>query len=98
MLKKEQVLKILKPISVSLIPYVLFYLPILSKNTYLGGSDPTKYFYPSRYYLWESLVNGRFPFWTERIYSGFPIYADSERVFLHPLNILVTVLMGPFDS
>jgi len=37
MLKKEQVLKILKPISVSLIPYVLFYLPILSKNIPFKG-------------------------------------------------------------
>ena len=65
---------------------------------FLAGSDPLKYFYPSRYYLYDTLKNGSFPFWTERILTGFPIYADSERGYLNPLNTISVLMFGPFTS
>lgn len=56
-------------------------------------------FYPVRYNLHQEIVvNNRFPFWTEKIYSGFPIYADIENAYLHPLNLLFTVTLGPILS
>lgn len=85
-------------IIISVLMYFLFFFPLLSSDTYLGGSDADKFFYPSRHYLYESLQNRKFPFWTERILSGFPIYADSEMGYLNPVNILATAIFGPFNS
>lgn len=78
--------------------YLLFYHQLLNTNIFIGGSDPLKFFYPSRYHLYQSMFKGNFPFWTEKIFSGYPIYADIERGFLNPINILSILLFGPFVS
>lgn len=78
--------------------YLLFYHQLLNTNIFIGGSDPSKFFYPSRYHLYQSLIKGSFPFWTEKIFSGYPVYADLERSFLNPLNILSILIFGPFNS
>lgn len=83
---------------ISIGTYLLFYFSVLFPDTLLSGNDPLAYFYPSRYFLHETLANGTFPFWTERIFSGYPIYADAERAFLNPVNILSVLLFGPFNS
>lgn len=82
----------------SIATYLIFFYQLLWPNVFLGGNDPFKLFYPPRYYLYESLTAGKFPFWTERVFSGFPLYADSEKAYLHPLNILAILLFGPFTS
>ena len=78
--------------------YCVFYARLIFTNSYISGSDPIYYHYPNRFFLWESLQHGVFPFYTERIFSGFPLYADITSGFLNPINILSIVLFGPFDS
>lgn len=97
-MKKSLIKTVLIYLGISLIPYVLFYWRLLNKNTFIGGNDPLYYFYPTRFYLWESLKSFHFPFWTERTFAGFPIYADSERGFLNLLNIFSILVFGPLNS
>lgn len=85
-------------LAISIFSYLIFFYPVLSKNTVIGGSDATRLHYPSRYYLAEKLAVNEFPFYTERIFSGFPIYADFERAYLNPVNILSIFIFGPFTS
>src|SRR3989339_199604 len=88
-----------KALFISLITYLVFFYKLLNPNLLVGGNDSESFFYPSRSYLHEALtVDHRFPFWTERIFLGFPIFADPERSFLNPVNILATLVLGPFQS
>lgn len=76
--------------------YVAFFYVLLQPNVVFWGSDAENKFHPTRTYLYEQIVEeGRFPFWTERMFSGFPIYADIENAYLNPANIAFTVLFGP---
>ncbi len=89
----------LKATLISIFTYLVFFYPLLSpKITMYSGSDTTNLHYPKRQYLYESLRSGKFPFWTERIFSGFPIYADVESGYLHPLNLALTYMTGPIWS
>ncbi len=83
---------------VSLASYFAFFHKLLNPSTILWGDDLRYFFYPVRTYLYESLRSGNFPFWTEKMFSGFPVFAESEASFLNPLNILATYTMGPFIS
>ncbi len=60
------------------------------------GGDPEGFFYPSAYYLYQQLISGKFPFWTERIFLGFPAFAMSEFAYLNPLRIIGVLVFGPF--
>lgn len=84
---------------IALATYFFFFYQNLNPNlTIYSGKDTTNYHYPNRYYLYEKLREGEVPFWTERIFAGFPIYADLERGILHPLNLILVYLLGPVFS
>ena len=92
---------LLKVLLIIILQYIVFFTPIFNPNNALVGNfttDARSLHYPSRYYLYERLKNHEFPFWTERIYSGFPIYADLERGYLNPANIILTYTLGPVNS
>lgn len=86
-----------KALLISIFTYLLFFYPLLNINTYIGGEDPEGYHYPVKYFLYQSLQKGEFPFYTQRIFSGFPIYADPTAGYLNPLNIVFVMLFGPFN-
>src|SRR3990167_7937476 len=86
-----------KALLISIFTYLLFFYPLLNINTYIGGEDPEGYHYPVKYFLYQSLQKGEFPFYTQRIFSGFPVYADPTAGYLNPLNILFVMLFGPFN-
>src|SRR3989344_4831396 len=91
--------KWIKPITISVICYLIFFYPLLGKETVIySGKDTSSFHYPSRVYLYEKLRSGEFPFWTERMFLGFPIYADLERGYLNPVNIISVYIFGPFLS
>lgn len=86
-------------LTLSLCTYFLYFSAILDSHKVIySGTDSSKYFYPTRYYLSTKLSEGTFPLWTEHIFVGFPIYADIDRGLLNPLNIITTYLFGPFTS
>lgn len=83
----------------TLLIYLFFFYPVLSKDTLIySGNDSEDYHYPSRGYLYEKLKMGEFPFWTERIYGGYPIFKSLERGYQNPINIILIYLLGPYTS
>ncbi len=86
------------PLLISVATYFVFFAPLLYPNNIMFKEDLSTFFYPFRSYIYENLRNGRFPFWTERIFSGFPIYAEPEAGFLNPVSNLLIYLLGPFMS
>jgi hypothetical protein len=79
--------------------YLVFYWPTLKSSVILeSGNDARRFGYPVRVYLSEKLHEGIFPFWTERMLSGYPIYADMEAGYLNPVNLAAIYILGPFVS
>ncbi len=79
---------------------VLFFSRILfSGNIFLPGvylrSDTLHQNLPFKYELYRSLKKGTFPFWTNSIYGGFPLFAEGETGVLYPYN-LIPFLFFPF--
>jgi len=91
-LKNEFILALI----ISLATYLIFIGKFLLPNYYFWGSDATYKNYPTRFYFYERIYKeGSFPFWTERQYLGFPIYADAENGYLNPINVLSILIFGP---
>ena len=87
------------PLLLATLSYFTIFYPLFGSDTVIySGKDSVNLHYPSRYYLHERLSNLEFPVWTERVFSGFPIYADIERGYLNPINVVSVVLFGPFRS
>ena len=91
--------KLILVFAISVVTYLLFFHLLLNFNTVFWGSDMKHKFYPARVYLYKTITaEHRFPFWTERLFTGFPIYADTENAYLNPVNVTATVLLGPILS
>ncbi len=79
--------------------YLFFFAPTLKRTIILeSGNDAQRFGYPVRVYLSEQMQSGRFPFWTERMLSGYPIYADTEAGYLNPINVFAVYIFGPYTS
>ncbi|MEO5355168.1 MAG: YfhO family protein, partial [Magnetococcus sp. XQGC-1] len=91
--------KVVIVLFLSLIPYLLFFGKlILPNNVIYSGKDSNAFHYQSKVYLSEKLKNNEYPFWTEKMFLGFPIYADMERGYLNPINVILVKYFGPFYS
>ncbi|MHB9155689.1 MAG: hypothetical protein ACYC5N_08380 [Endomicrobiales bacterium] len=53
------------------------------------GSDTLTLNYPMKAELSSDLKHLSIPFWSENIFSGFPLHSEGEGGFLHPLNLLI---------
>jgi hypothetical protein len=74
----------------------VFYGQFLTPSHYFWGSDAQIEYVPARTYFYDKIVNEHsFPFWTEKLYSGFPIYADLENAYLNPINDASILIFGP---
>lgn len=81
----------------SIICFLIFNFNYIFGNALLKGDDASSLYYPGIYYLKENLNKGVFPFYTEKIFSGYPIYQYSELGYLNPLRILLTSIL-PFEK
>jgi len=77
--------------------FVLFNFNYLFSNALLRGDDASSLYYPGIYYLKDNLSKGIFPFYTEKMFAGYPIYQYSELGYLNPLRIILTILL-PFEK
>ncbi|EKE16359.1 MAG: hypothetical protein ACD_11C00019G0003 [uncultured bacterium] len=91
-------------IVLSLLTYFIFFGQFLKSDYYFWSNDgqtsdaQTKHI-PARVYFYEKIVQEHsFPFWTEKMYSGFPIYADPENAYLNPVNDASILIFGPWLS
>ena len=78
--------------------YSLFLNNIFNSKFNFWNSDAAIKMFPSRVYISEKLQNGEFPFWTERVFLGYPLYQDIELGVLNPVNIFLIYLFGPVWS
>jgi len=91
--------KFLIALGISLACYLVFFYKLFSPNFFFWGSDVPTQYYPPRVYLRETILKEhRFPFWTEKLYSGFPLYSDMENAYLDLPNIISILLFGPMWS
>ena len=84
----------------SFLTYLFFFGPFLTPNYFFWSADQATdvriRHLPARTYLYDKIVKEHsFPFWTEKMYSGFPIYADMENAYLNPANVASILLFGP---
>lgn len=81
--------------ALTLILYGIFYSPYIFGGKIIKGGDAESLHYPGIYYLKEKLSEGKFPFYSERIFSGFPVYENSEFAYLNPLRIFFVLIFNP---
>jgi len=87
------------PLIISVACYIYFFFPLLkSENIIYSGGDSVRLHYASRLYLYDNLTNQQFPFWTERMFEGYPIFSDLERGYQNLPNVILVYLFGPFNS
>ena len=90
---------IIYPSLISIVIYLFFFYPLLDPQTLIySGKDSIRLHYLSRIYLYDNFQNNQFPFWTERMFGGFPIFYDLERGYQNLDNILLVYLFGPYNS
>lgn len=91
-------------VTLSFLTYVIFFGQFLTPHHYFFGAegninDPRTEYLPARSYLYDKIVHEHsFPFWTEKMFSGFPIYADLENAYLNPANVASILIFGPWLS
>lgn len=79
--------------------YLLFLFPVVKSKNFFWGSDAQVKHFPTRLYLYESLVDDKsFPVWTEHVLFGYPLYTDMENAYLNPVNLVLIYLTGPVVS
>jgi hypothetical protein len=87
------------PLLLSIATYLVFYYQLLLPNMFFWRNDVETFYFPIRVYIYDSIINdGRLPFWTEKMFSGFPLYADLEASVLHLPNVISILLFGPVWS
>ena len=78
--------------------YLLFFKNIFNAKFNFWTSDAAYKMFPTRVYVHEKISQFDFPFWTDRIFLGYPLYLDIEQGILNPINILSIFIFGPVWS
>jgi len=75
------------PLLVALITIIFFSQTLLLSRVYFFG-DNRIYYYPSRVFFGSALRAGQSPFWCRYLFSGFPLFADSESGIFYLPNFI----------
>ena len=54
-----------------------------------GQSDLLHGYYPLKFLLWDSLHQNQIPFWTDKIATGYPIFADGQIGAFSIINLIL---------
>ncbi len=74
---------------------LLFFFPVLFDDQSILIGDAIFHGIPMLHYLRE-VIHGRYDMlWTDLIYGGHPIFAESQGGFLSPLNLVIAWLFEP---
>ncbi len=89
----------LVPALISIFSYLYFFYPLINSDTLIySGADSVRLHYASRMYLADNLSNNQFPFWTDRMFTGYPIFSDLERGYQNIPNLILVYFFGAFNS
>ncbi len=75
------------PLLVALVTIIFFWQTLLLSRVYFFG-DNRIYYYPSRVFFGSALRAGQSPFWCRYLFSGFPLFADSESGIFYLPNFI----------
>ncbi len=75
------------PLLVALITIIFFWQTLILSRVYFFG-DNRIYYYPSRVFFGSALRAGQSPFWCRYLFSGFPLFADSESGIFYLPNFI----------
>jgi len=73
---------------------ILFFNQIFVTGDFLR-SDILHQNLPLKWVLYQSWRSGKIPFWTDKIFAGYPLLAEGQMGFFYPLNFL-PALIFPF--
>ncbi len=74
------------------------YWPTLLGLGLYARSDTYTFFYPMFAVLHGSFREGGLPLWDNRIFAGFPLFAEGQMGALYPPNALAALLPNPLDG
>ena len=74
------------------LPFVYFLPVTLGQGLFLG-TDTLRTYFPLGVELSRALNQGQLPLWTNDIYAGFPLLADTQIGALYPINLLLYRLL-----
>lgn len=85
---------------VSFLAHFLFFNQIYLNDTSLiySGRDSIRLHLASKFFLNDSLGQGVFPIFTDKMFGNYPIFFDLERGYQNIFNILFVYLLGPFET
>jgi len=70
---------------------ILYFSNILFSNQVFSFRDLSRYYYPLRYFAFNEIKEGRFPFWNPYINCGHPLFAALQSVVLYPFSNLFII-------
>lgn len=73
-----------------------YFAPNIFSGKLFCYRDIGRYYYPTRFFVVESLIKGDFPLWNPYIFCGYPAFASLQQATLYPLSLLY--LLFPFFS
>lgn len=87
------------------LPYLLllaastyFYYPILFEGKSFAHGDNLHHGWPITHMYKEYLSGGDSPVWSDKIYGGHPLFAESQGGFSNPINFLTALFLDPLQS
>src|SRR5262245_55187371 len=75
--------------------FILFFHKGIITGTFYTIGDQFVYLHPLRREAWKSLREGTLPLWTPYIFSGYPLFAESQLGLAYPLTWGYIFLSGP---
>lgn len=80
------------PLIILVVVVLVFFRNLVFMRRIPLGSDLKVYYYPGWAFFHNTLHSFSSPFWCDYIYSGFPLFADSEAGIFYPVNYLSYLL------
>jgi hypothetical protein len=75
-----------------LMTIALYFLPWICLRKVFFQVDIAFMDHPTRVHAFEMIRAGRFPFWTDHLLAGFPLFAEGQAAILYPFSWLYLLL------
>lgn len=82
------------PSAILSVALALAYLPLFL-GRFIYNRDLSRFLYPTRWFVRDSLARGDLPWWTPHIGLGHSLLADPQSALFYPGNLLVLVGASP---
>ncbi|UCE26121.1 MAG: hypothetical protein JSW52_07075 [Candidatus Coatesbacteria bacterium] len=90
---KNLIPRLLPPVFLAVV--VIAFFPTVAAMTHIpAAKDTITFSYPYQVELSRSLRAGEFPLWSKS--ANFPVFAESQGAYTHPLHILLIAAFPPY--